>query len=110
MATQAEWRRWAILLTLFRRAESMRTKDLLFEIEWDGWDVLPTHGRWDSVHAACVRLIQNEAGIGFDSRKVRRIDTRPARWELTSLGRQFVSDFLVDNPNITPEKSREERD
>ena len=106
--TTADWRRWAVLSVLAaaetRGRGSLRTKDIVFDIEEQGWNVLPKNGRMDSVHATCLKLTKGVLGSDIGAH-VRRIAARPTRWELTDIGRGFAREYLFDNPNITPRKS-----
>lgn len=106
--TQAQWRKWAVLLILYVENGSMTTKQLLDRIESENWNVLPANGRMDAVHWTCRREADRATrGLRFVS-FIERIQGRPTLWQLTDIGRSWVGENLIENPNITPEKSNED--
>lgn len=96
----AHWRRWALLSILaWPGCGALTTSALKNQFDRKGWGhLLPANGRWDSLHRAL--LAEEKAG------KVKRLSGRPSRWQITPLGQDFAHDFIIGNPNITPEESR----
>lgn len=106
--TQAQWRKWAVMLALYVENDSMTTKQLLDRIEAEKWNVLPVHGRMDAIHWTCRREAERATREMRYVSFIERIKSRPTLWQLTEVGRFWVGENLIENPNITPEKSREE--
>lgn len=97
MTTRADWRRWAIFGVLAQQAQHpLRVLDLVRVLEEEGWgDVLPASGHYDAVQRALLSMKKNDY-VHYTG--------RPARWMLTDLGRDFAHEFVVNNPNITPDQ------
>lgn len=97
-ARQADWRRWAILLSLASTDTPMSTSQIHDTVVTLGWGVdvtLPQHGQWDAIHRSLLRL---ERGEMVERHKVNNLSV----WTLTSVGSDFTIHNLVDNQNITP--------
>lgn len=106
--TQTSWRTWAIELILYSNLLIEMTVAQLHErIERDNWSVLP-EGSKDTKRDAIRYTLEKEIKLG-DRSKIKRkwVGNNGVEYGLTRLGEFFVSEFLINNPNITPEKSRE---
>lgn len=107
MTRQSDWRRWAAMIAIHTspQASVLTISGITHAIERAGWDVFDEHYDHREKMAAVRRVI--EINLKRQHSNFIRIDGVPAMYGLSPLGSSFTQEHLLNNPNITPEKSKE---
>jgi hypothetical protein len=105
--TQSDWRRWAIMQTLYYANRDMTTGEIVKAIEEANWNVWPkfatTHGPRSK---AVKRTIENHLEkTAIYSAFFERASRGPVRYRLTREGKAQTYYGVISQHAITPEKS-----